>query len=199
MKRTSRISVRPCCFNNPRISSPPYQSLSPPMDYVSAPPPASLTSIPPLSPIISPATSNSNLLLTPKSTHLPLTSPPLAPTQPSQLASPLAINLDPIELLFSTPPTFPQAFLDSLGEVPPLTTNPPPPRPSFDTTERMANEPPPIPPIESNLPSHTSVTKPPLPLQLSPNLPSINPPLSPLGPNNSFPFLTHEMFCEQCQ
>nr|GEY41327.1 retrovirus-related Pol polyprotein from transposon TNT 1-94 [Tanacetum cinerariifolium] len=89
-----------------------------------------------------------NLLLTPKSTPPPLISPPLTPTQPSKLTSPLAINLDPIELLFSTPPTSPQAFLDSLRELSPSTTNPPPPRPSFDTIERMANEPPPIPPIE---------------------------------------------------
>ncbi|GJS56698.1 hypothetical protein Tco_0651482 [Tanacetum coccineum] len=47
--------------------------------------------------------SNSNLLLTPKLTPPLLTSPPPAPTQPSKLPSPLAINLDPIELLFSTP------------------------------------------------------------------------------------------------
>nr|GEW90131.1 hypothetical protein [Tanacetum cinerariifolium] len=88
------------------------------------------------------------------------------------------------------------AFLDSLGELPPFTTNPLPPRPSFDTIEHMAYEPPPIPPIESTFPSHTSVMEPPLPPQLSPNLPSINPPLPPLGPNNPFPMLTHEMFCE---
>ncbi|GJW21317.1 retrovirus-related pol polyprotein from transposon TNT 1-94 [Tanacetum coccineum] len=202
LKRTARISVRPCCFNNPRTSSPPYQPLSPPTDYVSAPPPTSPTSIPPLSPIISPATSNSNLLLTPKSTPPPLTSPPPAPTQPSKLTSPLAINLDPIELLFSTPPTSPQAFLDSLEELPPSITNPPPPRPSFDTIERMANNPPPIPPIESTFPSPTLDMEPPLPPfppHLSPNLPSINPPLPPLGPNNPFPMLTHEMYCEHCQ
>ncbi|GKB70052.1 hypothetical protein Tco_0931464 [Tanacetum coccineum] len=202
IKRTARISVRPCCFNNPRTSSPPYQSLSPPTDYVSAPPPTSPTSIPPLSPIISPATSNSNLFLTPKSTPPPLTSPPLAPTQPSKLTSLLAINLDPIEILFSTPPTSPQAFLDSIGELPPSTTNHPPPRASFDTIECMANEPPTIPSIESTFPSPTSDMEPSLPLlppHLSPNLPSINPPLPPLGPNNPFPMLTHEMFCEHCQ
>ncbi|GJU75159.1 retrovirus-related pol polyprotein from transposon TNT 1-94 [Tanacetum coccineum] len=82
---------------------------------------------------------NDNLLLTPKSTPPPLYSLPLAPTQPSKLTSPLAINLDPIELLFSTPPTSPQAFLNSLEDLPPATTNPPPPRPSFDTIERLAN------------------------------------------------------------
>ncbi|GJV36675.1 hypothetical protein Tco_1409152 [Tanacetum coccineum] len=136
------------------------------MDYVSAPPPTSPTSptcIPPLSLIISLATSNGNLLLTPKSTPPPLTLPPLTPTQPSKLTSPLAINPDPIELLFSTPPTSPQAFLDSLGELPPSKTNPPPPRPSFDTIERMTNEPPPIPPIKSTFPFPTSDMEPPLP------------------------------------
>ncbi|GJX75289.1 retrovirus-related pol polyprotein from transposon TNT 1-94, partial [Tanacetum coccineum] len=202
IKRNAKISVRPCCFNNPRTSSPPYQPLSPLTDYVSAPPPTSPTSIPPLLTIISLATSNSNLLLTPKSTPPPLTSPPLAPTQPSKLTSPLAINLDPIELLFSTPPTSPQAFLDSFRKLPPSTTNPPPPRPSFNTIERMANEPPPIPPIVSTSPSPTLDMEPPLPLlppHLSLNLPSINPPLPPLGLNNPFPMLTHEIFCEHCQ
>nr|GEU36166.1 retrovirus-related Pol polyprotein from transposon TNT 1-94 [Tanacetum cinerariifolium] len=199
-KRTARISVRPCCFNNPRTSSPPYQSLYPLTDYVSSPPPTSPTFILPLSLIISPTTSNSNLLLTPKSTPPPLTSPPSAPTQPLKLTSPLTINLDPINLLFFTHPTSPQAFLDSLKELLPSITNPPPPRPSFDTIKHMANEPPPIPPIESTFPSPTSVMKPPLPPlppQLSPNLPSINPPLLPLGPNNPFPMISHEIFCEQ--
>nr|GFB11524.1 hypothetical protein [Tanacetum cinerariifolium] len=60
------------------------------------------------------------------------------------------INLDPIELLFSTPPTSPQAFLNSLEDLPPATTNPLPPRPSFDIIERLANEPP---PIDSSFPS----------------------------------------------
>ncbi|GKB22438.1 hypothetical protein Tco_0861839 [Tanacetum coccineum] len=143
-----------------------------------------------------------NLLLTPKSTPPPLTSLPSAPTQPSKLKSPSAINLDPIELLFSTPPTSPQAFLESLEELLTLTTNPLPPRPSFDTIERMANDPPPIPPIESTFPSPTPDMEPPLP-PLPPhlllNLPLINPPLLPLGPNNPFLILTHEMFCEHCQ
>ncbi|GKF54411.1 hypothetical protein Tco_0161321, partial [Tanacetum coccineum] len=58
--------------------------------------PTSQTSIPHVSP-----TSN------PKSTPPPLSLPPSAPTQPSKLTSPLAINLDPIELLFSTLPTSP--------------------------------------------------------------------------------------------
>ncbi|GJR48013.1 hypothetical protein Tco_1316116 [Tanacetum coccineum] len=188
-------------FNNPRTSSPPYQPLSPPSDYVSGllpTTPTSQTSIPHLSP----ASNNNNLLLTPKSTPPPLTSPPSAPTQPSKLTSPLAINLDPIKLLFSTPPTSPQAFLDSLEDLPPATTNHPPPRPSFDTIERLANEPPPISPIDSSFPSPTpdmELPIPPFPPQCSPNLPSNFPPLPPLGPNNPFPMLTHEMFCEHCQ
>ncbi|GKC85767.1 hypothetical protein Tco_1141484 [Tanacetum coccineum] len=178
IKRTAKISVRP------------------------SPPPTSPTSIPPLSPIISLATSNGNLLLTPKSTPPPLTSPPPTLTHLSKLTSPLAINLDPIELLFSTPPTSPQAFIDSLDELSPSTTNPPSPQASFDTIERMVNEPPPILPIESTFPSPTPDMEPPLPPlppHLSPNLPSLNPPLPPLGPNNPFPMLTHEMYCEHCQ
>nr|GEX16248.1 retrovirus-related Pol polyprotein from transposon TNT 1-94 [Tanacetum cinerariifolium] len=55
---------------------------------------------------ISPTHHNSDLLTTPRSTPPPLTSLPPAPTQPSKLTSPLAINLDPIELFFSTPPTY---------------------------------------------------------------------------------------------
>ncbi|GJW50015.1 hypothetical protein Tco_0091366 [Tanacetum coccineum] len=126
----------------------------------------------------------------------------MAPTQPSKLTSPLAINLDPIELLFSTPPTSPQAFLDSLEDLLSLTTNPPLPRPSFDTIECMANNPPPIPSIESTFPSPTpdmELPLPPFPPHLSPNLPSINPPLPQLGPNNPFPMLTYEMHCEHYQ
>ncbi|GJZ36970.1 hypothetical protein Tco_0583161 [Tanacetum coccineum] len=197
-KRTARISVRPCCFNNPRTSSPPYQPFSPPSDYTSGPLPTSLIST---SPIL-PTHYNSDLLTTPRSTPPPLTSPLPAPTQPSKLTSPLAINLDPIELLFSTPPKSPQAFLDSLDDLPPSTTNPPPPRPSFDTIERVANAPPPISPIDSTFSSPTPNLEPPLPPlppQCSPNLPSNVPPLPPLGPNNPFPMLTHEMFCEHCQ
>ncbi|GKB76550.1 hypothetical protein Tco_0943445 [Tanacetum coccineum] len=145
-----------------------------------------------------------------------MTSPPLAPTQPSKHNSPLAINLDPIELLFSTPPTSPQAFLDSLEDLPPTTTNPPPPWPLFDYIERMSNEPPPIldmdppfsPPIspmEPILPPPIPTMEPPLP-PLPPQLPTFLPnppsnflPLPPLGLNNLFPLLTHKMFYEHYQ
>ncbi|GKA11507.1 hypothetical protein Tco_0691053, partial [Tanacetum coccineum] len=196
--------------------SPPYQPLSPPNDYVSAPPPPTqTTTTSSLTPISSLGHSPSKILLTPTTTPPPLSSPPPDPTQPSKLATPHSLTFDPIELLFSTPPTSLRAFLDSLGDLPPSTTNPSPSRPSFDTIERMANEPPPIPTIECTFPSPTPTmaptSPPPLPSQpttLPPsNLPSdfppsptsIYPPLPPLGPNNPFPMLIHEMFCEHCQ
>nr|GEV31315.1 retrovirus-related Pol polyprotein from transposon TNT 1-94 [Tanacetum cinerariifolium] len=84
-------------------------------------------------------------------------------------------------------------------DLPPATTNPLPPHPSFDTIERLANEPS---PIDSSFPSPTPDMKPTIPsflLQCSPNLPSNFPPLPPLGPNNPFPMLTHEMFYEHFQ
>ncbi|GKF97809.1 hypothetical protein Tco_0293630, partial [Tanacetum coccineum] len=85
--------------------------------------------------------------------------------------------------------------MDVLGDLPPSTTNPSPPRLSFATIERLANEPPPIPPINSTFPSPTpelEPTPPPLPPHCLPPLPSQLPPLPPLGPNNPFPLLTHE-------
>ncbi|GKD39601.1 hypothetical protein Tco_1259808 [Tanacetum coccineum] len=113
-----------------------------------------------LSPIISLGISPIKVLLTPKSTPPPLTSPPLAPTQPSKHSSLLAIRLDPTELLFFIPPSSPQAFFDSLEDLPPKSINPPPPRPSFDSIECLANEPPPLLTMEPPLP--------PLPTQLPP-------------------------------
>ncbi|GKC64661.1 hypothetical protein Tco_1097259 [Tanacetum coccineum] len=128
LKCTARISVRPCCFSNPRPVSPPYHPLSPPTNYQTAPS-STPNSSPTLSPIISSRISSSKLLLTPKSTPPPMTSHLPAPTQPSKHSSPLAINIDPIKLLFSTPLTSPQALFDTLEDLPPTTTNPPPPRP----------------------------------------------------------------------
>ncbi|GKA83034.1 hypothetical protein Tco_0789782 [Tanacetum coccineum] len=145
-----------------------------------APPSSRIVSLP-LSLITSPGISPSHLLNTPKTTPPPLTTTPLlAPSQPSKLNSPLAINLEPVELIFSTPPTSPHLSFDSLEDLPPRTANPPPPQPSFDTIERLANQPPPLPVME-------------------PPLPPLPPHLSPLGSNNSFPILTHEIFCEHCQ
>ncbi|GKB17680.1 hypothetical protein Tco_0851603 [Tanacetum coccineum] len=173
--------------------SPPYQALSPPTDYQTAHLSSPNGSPPPL-PIATPGISPSKLLLTLKSIPPPLTSPLLAPTQPSKHSSPLTLSLDPVELLFSTPPTSPQAFFDYLEDIPPRTLNPPPPRPSFESIERLANEPPPLPAMEPLLlPLPPTVPPPPL------TLPSTLPPLLPLGPNNPFPLLTHEMFCDHCQ
>ncbi|GJV72283.1 retrovirus-related pol polyprotein from transposon TNT 1-94 [Tanacetum coccineum] len=121
------------------------------------------------------------------STPPPLTWPPPTPTQPSKHSLPLSINLDSVELIFSTPPTSPHAFFNSLKDLPPRTTNPPPPRPSFESIERLANQPPPLLAMEPPLP--------PLP----PQLPTLPPQLPPLGLNNPFPMLTHEMFCDHCQ
>ncbi|GJU33212.1 hypothetical protein Tco_1176801 [Tanacetum coccineum] len=162
------------------------ESSSPPTDYqtvLSSTPNIS----PPLSPITSPGISPSKLLTTPKSTPPLLTLPPPTSTQPSKHSSPLAINQDPVELIFLTPPTSPHAFFDSLKDLPPRTTNPPPPRPSFESIERLANQSPPL-----------SAMEPPLP-PLPPQLPPLPPQLPPLGPNNPFPMLTHEMFCDHCQ
>ncbi|GKB86545.1 hypothetical protein Tco_0958817 [Tanacetum coccineum] len=193
LKRTARISVRPCCFSNPRPLSPPYQAISPPTDYQTAPPSSPNGSPPPL-PIETPGISPSKLLLTLKSIPPPLASPPPAPTQPSKHSSPLTLSLDPVELLFSTPLTSPQAFFDHIEDLPPRTTNPPPPRPSFESIEHLANEPLPLPAMEPLLPP-LPLTVPPLPSTLPPTLP----PLPPLGPNNPFPLLTHEMFYDHFQ
>ncbi|GJX41554.1 hypothetical protein Tco_0256544 [Tanacetum coccineum] len=107
------------------------------------------------------------------------------------------------KLLFSSPLNSLQDFLNSLDDfLPNQHTTPPPPRPSFYIIKRMANAPPPIPPIDSTFPSPTPNLEPPIPPfppQCLPNLPLIVPPLPPLGPNNPFPMLTHEMFCEHCQ
>ncbi|GJU35419.1 copia protein [Tanacetum coccineum] len=179
--------------------SPPYQALSPPTDYQTA-----LSSSPNVSPPLSPITtlgiSPSELLLTPKSSPPPLTSPPPAPTQPSKHSSPLSINLDPVELIFSTPPTSLHALFDSLEDLPPRITNPPPPRPSFESIECLANQPPPLPTMKPPLPPF-----PPKLSSLLPPPPTLTPPLSnfpllqPFGPNNPFLMLTHEMFCNHCQ
>ncbi|GJS99832.1 hypothetical protein Tco_0821002 [Tanacetum coccineum] len=152
-KRTARISVRAYFLVNPRLASPPYQNLSPPTDYQMAPPSSPIVS-PPLSPITSLGISPSHLLNTLK------TSPPPTPSQPSKQNSPLSINLEPIELILSTPPTSSHPFFDSLEELPPQTANPPPPQPSFDTIERLANQPPPLPAMEPPIP--------PLPIHISP-------------------------------
>ncbi|GJU74464.1 hypothetical protein Tco_1265869 [Tanacetum coccineum] len=118
LKRTARISVRACCFVNPPPTSPPYRRFSPPRDYQTAPPSTPFES-PPTTPIAPPGFSSGQLLSTPKTTPPPLTSPPPTPTQPSKKSSPLAINIEPVELIFSTPPISPHPFFDSLEDLPP--------------------------------------------------------------------------------
>nr|GEV99282.1 hypothetical protein [Tanacetum cinerariifolium] len=178
-KRIARISVWSCYFVNPYLAFPPYQNLSSPTGYQTAPPSTPIVLLP-LSPITSPRISPSKLLTTPKSNLSPLTSPPPGPLQPSKQSSPLAINLDPVELTFYTPLTSPNPFFDSLEDIPLRTNNPQPQRSLFDTIDHLANQSLPLPAME-----------PPL-LPLSPQL-------LPLGPNNPFPMLTYDMFCNHCQ
>ncbi|GJW22885.1 hypothetical protein Tco_0033507 [Tanacetum coccineum] len=90
-------------------------------------PPSTPHDSPPPTPITPPGISPSELLATPKTTPLPLTSPPPAPTQPSKKSSPLTINIEPVKLIFLTPPSSPHPFLDYLEDLPPRITNPPPP------------------------------------------------------------------------
>ncbi|GKC80806.1 hypothetical protein Tco_1131580 [Tanacetum coccineum] len=125
-KRTARISICACCFVNPPLASPPNQHFSPPTDYQTDPPSNPLES-PLTSPLVPPGFYLDQLLTTPKTTPPPLTSPPPAPSQPSKQNSPLAINLETVKLIFFTPPTSPYPFFDSHEDLPPRTTNPPPP------------------------------------------------------------------------
>ncbi|GJS44942.1 hypothetical protein Tco_0595063 [Tanacetum coccineum] len=183
-KRTSRISIRACCFVNTPPTSPLYQHISPPTDYQSAPPLTPIES-PPTSPMELPGFSSGHLLNNPKTSPPPLTSPSPVPYQPSKQNSLLTINLDPVELIFSTPPTSPYPFFDSFEDLPPRTTNPPPPQPSLDSIERLTNQPPHLPEVKE--PSLL-----PFPHHLSPHS-------QPMWSTNDFPLLTHEMFYEHCQ
>nr|GEW46457.1 hypothetical protein [Tanacetum cinerariifolium]GEX32322.1 hypothetical protein [Tanacetum cinerariifolium] len=149
-------------------------------DYQTAPPSTPLESLPTI-PIAPSIFSPSELLTTPKTTPPPLTSPPPTPTQPSKQSSPLTINLDPVELIFSTPPTSPRPLFDSLKDLTPWTTNPPPPHPLFDSIERLANQPPPVLDV------------------METSLPPLPPQLSLMWSNDILPPLPHETFCEHCQ
>ncbi|GKF82277.1 hypothetical protein Tco_0243933 [Tanacetum coccineum] len=125
-------------------------------------PPSTPLDSPPITPLAPLGFSPSELLTMPKTTPPPLTIPPSAPTQPSKHSSPLTINLLPVELIFSTPPTSPYTFFDSLKDLPPRTANPPP-QPTFDSINHSASQPPSVPNvIEMELPL------PPLPSQLPP-------------------------------
>nr|GEV86536.1 hypothetical protein [Tanacetum cinerariifolium] len=187
LRRTTQINVRTCCLVNPPSNSPPFQHFSPPSDYQTVPPPTPHNSSPP-TPIAPLGFSPSELLTTLKTTPPPLTSPPLAPTKPLKQSSLLTINIEPVELIFSTPSTSPHPFFDSLKDLPPRTINPPhPPQPMFDSIKHLANHPSPVPEImEMELPL------PPLPPQLSPHS-------QPMCSNDILSPLTHEMFCEHHQ
>nr|GEY88844.1 hypothetical protein [Tanacetum cinerariifolium] len=87
-------------------------------------PPSTPLESPPNSPMAPPGFSSRQLLNTPKSAPPTLTSLPLAPSQPSKQTSPFAINLEPVELIFTNSP---HSFFDSLKDLQPRTTNTPPP------------------------------------------------------------------------
>nr|GEU47059.1 reverse transcriptase domain-containing protein [Tanacetum cinerariifolium] len=64
------------------------------------------------------------------------TTPALAPSQPS-----FSTNIKPLELILTNPPTSPHLFIDSLEDLPPRTSHPPPPL-TFESIERIALQPP---------------------------------------------------------
>nr|GEX15868.1 hypothetical protein [Tanacetum cinerariifolium] len=78
---------------------------------------------PPTFPMAPPGFSLGQLLTAPTTTPLPLTYPPPTPSQPSKQISPLTINLEPVELIFTTPPKSPHPLFDSHKDLPPRTTN----------------------------------------------------------------------------
>ncbi|GJV00079.1 hypothetical protein Tco_1329349 [Tanacetum coccineum] len=173
-----------CCLVNPPSNSPSYQRFSSPSDYQTTPPSTPLDSPPP-TPIAPLGFSPSELLTTPKTTPLPLTYPPPTPTQPSKQSSPLTINIEPVELILSTPPTSLHPFFDSLEDLPPRTTNPPP-QPTFDSIECLVNHPLSVPEI----------------MKMEPPLPPLPPQLLPLSQsmwsNDILPPLTHKTFYQHC-
>nr|GEV47222.1 hypothetical protein [Tanacetum cinerariifolium] len=134
LKRTTQSSVRTCCFVNPPPTSPPYQRFSPLSDYQMTPPSTPLES-PPTTPIAPQGFSRCKLLTTPNTTPHPLTSPPPTPTQPSKQFSSVTLNIEPIELIFSTPPISHHPFFDFLEDLPPHTINPLPSQPTFDINQ----------------------------------------------------------------
>ncbi|GJX36944.1 hypothetical protein Tco_0250247 [Tanacetum coccineum] len=101
-----------------------------------------------------------------------------------KLNTPVAINLDPIELLFSTPPSS-SSFFDLLNDLPPSTTNPSHPRPSLATIERLANKPPPILPMNSTFLSPT--------LELEPTLPPLPPQYIGIFESSTYPISSRPM------
>ncbi|GJX64767.1 hypothetical protein Tco_0299110 [Tanacetum coccineum] len=148
-------------------------------------PPKTPIESPPSTPIAPPGFSLNHFLNTPKTTPPPLTSSPSALSQTSKENYLLAINLDPIKLILCTPPTVPHLFFDSLEDLPPRTTKPPPLQPSLNSIERLAKQPPPI----------FEVLDPSLP----PFLPHLQSHSQPMWSTYDFPQLTHKMFGEHFQ
>ncbi|GJX94288.1 hypothetical protein Tco_0348874 [Tanacetum coccineum] len=80
----------------------------------------------------------------------------MTPTQPSKQTPPLTTTLEPLELVFTRPPTSPHPYFDNLEDLPPRSTNTPT-LPLFESIERLASQPPPLPDImdvEPPLPPH---------------------------------------------
>ncbi|GJV77821.1 hypothetical protein Tco_1509405 [Tanacetum coccineum] len=193
-RRTARISVRPCCLINLTSSNEPapLRNFSPLNDYNIAPPSTPLES-PPKTTLAPQDTSPIQTLTTLKVTPPSLTTPPPVPTQPSKQTPLHATDLEPLKLIFSTPPTSPYPFFDTLEDLPLRSTNPPH-LPSFKSIKCMANQPP--------LLSKIMYVKSPLP-PFPPQFPQPQPFL-PIdqsmwinGP--SPPPIHHEHLCEHCQ
>ncbi|GJZ84928.1 hypothetical protein Tco_0650267 [Tanacetum coccineum] len=101
---------------------------------------------------------------TPKSTPPPLVStPPSAPSQPLRSAPTIITDLEPLELIFHTPPTSSHPFMDNLDDLP-LRTSHPPPTLTFDSIEGIALQP----PRPSFIPNQMDIEPPPH-LSFSPN------------------------------
>ncbi|GKD64575.1 hypothetical protein Tco_1306683 [Tanacetum coccineum] len=112
----------------------------------------------------------------------PSDSPPTTPLAPPKFS--------PTELLTTpktTPPTSPHHLFESLDDLPPKTTNLPPPQPTFESIEHIANQPPPILDIMD--------MEPPLP-PLPPHLPPFS---QTLWSNDILPPLPYDTFCKHCQ
>jgi hypothetical protein len=80
-----------------------------------------------------------NKITTPPPTIIPSDpTPPSVPSQPSKTPSPQSPKMTPMEL-FKTPPTSPHPLMETLDDLPPRSSNPPP-LPLFDTMEQMETQ-----------------------------------------------------------
>nr|GEW16442.1 hypothetical protein [Tanacetum cinerariifolium] len=159
-KRTARISVLSCClinltsFNESSL----VRNFLPPSDYNVAPLYTPLESPPrlPLAP-----QDTSPIITTSKVTPSPLTNPTPIPTQPSKQTPPQVTNLEPLELIFTTPPTSPHPYFNNLEDLPSILTNLPHLL-SFESINHLVSQPspltdimdvePPLPPIPPHFP-----------------------------------------------